>query len=507
MSREKRAEYQMGKYYIRKREVWTFFVIFLTVLCMLKTGLADVGGVCCGTDKFDHSYVLNGNGPHDIIAVAEKQAGKGQNALGYTDAWCAAFVNDCAKLAGQSDAIPFVSGVTHGVDGLYREVKKRGGQSVSSVQKGDLVFYYCSECGCFYHVGIMIDANKSIEGNFGGICSYRNNRISNHSKNNHNSKEGILSCVYIRPNYKTQDSIKPVVSNVKISNISTIGYTVTCDVSDNNGVTRVAFPTWTEWNGQDDLASTWPSVTVSSGANQTQTVSYTVRTSDHYNEVGTYITHIYAYDAAGNATSVTQSNYSSLRFDIAGSLKNRFTLPKNLKQIGDEAFANTGVQVATIPDATTKIGSKAFPSDIVVYWKNAIPRTVAPDALLGVRIFDTTQYTDWSAWSAWSKTKQTITDRNLKQEESRTVYPYYAFVCPTCGFHSPYWGSSANHNHTISSSDWRTNLDNITTPKSGCTKNGAKYETTYNGEKWYYWDDSSAPQPYTQYRYRTRQVK
>lgn len=172
MSREKRAEYQMGKHYIRKREVWTFFVIFLTVLCMLKTVLADVGGVCCGTDKFDHSYVLNGNGPHDIIAVAEKQAGKGQNALGYTDAWCAAFVNDCAKLAGQSDAIPFVSGVTHGVDGLYREVKKRGGQSVSSVQKGDLVFYYCSECGCFYHVGIMIDANKSIEGNFGGANVY-----------------------------------------------------------------------------------------------------------------------------------------------------------------------------------------------------------------------------------------------------------------------------------------------------------------------------------------------
>ncbi len=89
------------------------------------------------------------------------------------------------------------------------------------------------------------------------------------------------------------DTQKPTISNVKVSDVSSSGYTVTCTVSDNAGVTRVAFPTWTTSNGQDDLM--WKDGTTSGN-----TATFRVNTSDHKNEIGEYVTDIYAYDAAGN---------------------------------------------------------------------------------------------------------------------------------------------------------------------------------------------------------------
>ena len=42
------------------------------------------------------------------------------------------------------------------------------------------------------------------------------------------------------------DTTKPTISNVSITNLTSNGYTVSCTVSDNVGVTSVKFPTWTE---------------------------------------------------------------------------------------------------------------------------------------------------------------------------------------------------------------------------------------------------------------------
>ena len=98
----------------------------------------------------------------------------------------------------------------------------------------------------------------------------------------------------------TPDTTKPTISNVKISDITDTGYTVTCTVSDNVGVTKVQFPTWTDANGQDDLK--WHNGTISGN-----TATYRVNISDHNNERGCYYnTHIYAYDAAGNEAVNTQ---------------------------------------------------------------------------------------------------------------------------------------------------------------------------------------------------------
>ncbi|MBQ3417181.1 MAG: GBS Bsp-like repeat-containing protein [Ruminococcus sp.] len=96
----------------------------------------------------------------------------------------------------------------------------------------------------------------------------------------------------------------PTVSNVNVSNISSAGYTITCNVSADVGVSRVQFPTWTEKDGQDDLASEWWTNTKVKGTINGNTVTFRVNTSEHNREVGKYITHLYAYDLFGTATKV-----------------------------------------------------------------------------------------------------------------------------------------------------------------------------------------------------------
>ena len=101
------------------------------------------------------------------------------------------------------------------------------------------------------------------------------------------------STVYITP----ADITPPTISNVVVSDVTSSGYTVTCTVTDNSGISSVSFPTWTEYNDQDDLF--WREGTISGN-----TVTFRVNTSEHNNESGKYITHIYAYDIPGNCTSI-----------------------------------------------------------------------------------------------------------------------------------------------------------------------------------------------------------
>ena len=94
-----------------------------------------------------------------------------------------------------------------------------------------------------------------------------------------------------------KDTISPTISNVIVSNISSSGYTVTCDVSDNIGLSSVQFPTWSHTNGQDDLI--WHEGKISGNK-----ATCTINVSDHKGYVNcTYQTDIYAYDKAGNCTA------------------------------------------------------------------------------------------------------------------------------------------------------------------------------------------------------------
>ena len=105
----------------------------------------------------------------------------------------------------------------------------------------------------------------------------------------------------------TKDSTKPTISDVKVTNVSAEGYTVSCTVKDNVAVDRVQFPTWTSYAGQDDLLKDWQTNAKAKGTISGNTVTFNVKNTDHNGEIGTYITDIYAYDKAGNVASIRSS--------------------------------------------------------------------------------------------------------------------------------------------------------------------------------------------------------
>lgn len=103
----------------------------------------------------------------------------------------------------------------------------------------------------------------------------------------------------------TADTEAPVISDCKVYDVSLTGYKVSCKVTDNSYVDRVQFPTWTTYNGQDDIAAGWEINSAVRGVQNGDTFTYEVKISDHNNESGTYNTHIYAYDKYGNCSSTS----------------------------------------------------------------------------------------------------------------------------------------------------------------------------------------------------------
>lgn len=108
--------------------------------------------------------------------------------------------------------------------------------------------------------------------------------------------------------FTVKDGEKPVISDVKVYNITSEGYTVSCVVTDNFAVDRVQFPTWTTAGDQDDIQRDWGSNSAVSGTRNGNTFTYQVKISDHNNERGSYRTHIYAYDKAGNCSAIAAGN-------------------------------------------------------------------------------------------------------------------------------------------------------------------------------------------------------
>ena len=105
--------------------------------------------------------------------------------------------------------------------------------------------------------------------------------------------DGAAANVPAKPVVNTAPSIK----SVNASGISSDGYTLTVNFSAPAGVRSVQLPTWTSANGQDDIV--WHSASVSGS-----TATFYVKTSDHKNESGEYITHVYLYDKNGKLAPV-----------------------------------------------------------------------------------------------------------------------------------------------------------------------------------------------------------
>lgn len=152
------------------------------------------------------------------------------------------------------------------------------------------------------------------------------------------------------------EDVAPTISNVRVTDVTEVGYTVSCDVNDNVGVTRVAFPTWTLSDWQDDIL--WLDGEISDGV-----ATFHVNISDHGNQTGRYCTYIYAYDALGNVSE--ENDNTRVKVDV-GILENPelpdpdFILPINLTSIDEEAFMGIDAEVVLVPESCISIGARAF---------------------------------------------------------------------------------------------------------------------------------------------------
>ncbi|MDE5777139.1 MAG: GBS Bsp-like repeat-containing protein, partial [Lachnospiraceae bacterium] len=204
---------------------------------------------------------------------------------GWSSSGCCAYVCDFAK---------YVYGHNSYMDGATYF------SSVSEIREGDIIY-----TGDHYFAVLGRSGNSlyTAEGNMGGKVCVSDTRykisgdlITYQSANgwaSYGVKAGYHHSAYFN------DTTSPVISDVQITEHTANGYTVKCKVTDNIGVTKVQFPTW-------KASGTSEGCTWYDGVIDGNTVTFTF--SDATLE-GDYITHIYAWDAAGNYVATTTEAY------------------------------------------------------------------------------------------------------------------------------------------------------------------------------------------------------
>ena len=191
-----------------KKKIYRLILVAVLILAQLPVSAVTADATQSAAAKYSRAYLLTGNKASDIAAVALVQKEKKKADLGYTEAWCADFVCDCAYLAGASDVIP-----TNGsVSGLYQKLLAANGTQVFLPKQGDLVFYYCTVTNKWVHCGIMLNSLQSVEGNYSGKVSlvkgvYRDSH-------GHSLASGEVIRIFIRPAYNKSKTTPPkTISN------------------------------------------------------------------------------------------------------------------------------------------------------------------------------------------------------------------------------------------------------------------------------------------------------
>ncbi len=157
----------------------------------------------------------------------------------------------------------------------------------------DIIWYQGTKSGNTYSAKITIDKHNKEGGDYiSHIYAYDNNG------NVVASSAGT-----------TKIDLKPNLSNVKVTNVTPTGYTISCVATSTAGIKSVKFPTWTSTNGQDDIK--WYE-----GTRSGNTWSYRVDVKNHGVQSGTYNTHVYAYDNDGNSSSKATSTVVDTKIAI-----------------------------------------------------------------------------------------------------------------------------------------------------------------------------------------------
>lgn len=132
--------------------------------------------------NFLKTYELSGDAASDMVAIAQAQLYRSGASFDYSEQWCADFVSDCARLAGQSKAIPFHNNVY----GLRDQILEAGGIiSTSNPQPGDICFMDWENDGNWDHVEIVYMVSSggvyTIGGNTGLGSTPESRRVSKHA--------------------------------------------------------------------------------------------------------------------------------------------------------------------------------------------------------------------------------------------------------------------------------------------------------------------------------------
>ena len=190
-----------------------------------------------------------------------------------------------------------------GANGYYFNASVYG-DTVSNTPRVGALAVWDSAVNDWGHVAIVESVSGSnVTYSEGGYIPYQGasktfnqetRNVSSMSKTN----QPFLGYVYVKGTYN--DTEKPTISNVYLSNMSGSSFTVNCTLSDDSGVTRVWLNIYGP-NGNDGY-----SVDASSG-----NFSHTISTSK-YGGAGTYSVHIYAFDAAGNETGYSLNNINAI---------------------------------------------------------------------------------------------------------------------------------------------------------------------------------------------------
>lgn len=115
-------------------------------------------------------------------------------------------------------------------------------------------------------------------------------------------------------------NVSDVYSEVTSVDLNQGTYTVTTSFKSDLDVTKVQFPTWSEANGQDDIANSWRTNSSCQGtltklSNGMYQAVHTERMAEHKNERGEYNTHVYVFDQFGREKKISElkQNLNNIR--------------------------------------------------------------------------------------------------------------------------------------------------------------------------------------------------
>ena len=194
------------------KKLWKSLCLAICLaLCMIPLGEISIEAKVTPslqdrTANFSRNYTLTTDPGTNMVRIAQAQIGKTYADLGYSEAWCANFVSDCARLASQTAAVPAHSFVPT----FSQLIRSAGGtvvvgQSIISTPKaGDIIFYgkidYPNMYDHEWHVGLVSGYSNgeiyTIEGNANGTDKYNGKVVASRA-----SWSSFPYYYVLRPNY------------------------------------------------------------------------------------------------------------------------------------------------------------------------------------------------------------------------------------------------------------------------------------------------------------------